>query len=321
MSPTPQISVVMSAYNDAEHLSASIDSVLDQTELDFEFIIVNDGSTDPRVGEILAEYARRDQRIQVISKDNEGLTKALIDGCAAARGEFIARIDVGDVMLPDRLRKQKNLLDCYSSIAFVSCWTEYCGPQWETLYVRQGKDLPKGGLRILPESQDADLLAGPTHHGSVSFRRTAYLAAGGYRAVFYLGQDWDLWYRLAEQGDFSIVPEVLYRVRMFSGALSARYRRLQREIGRYSREAMRRRRLGLSETPVLERAARIRPTASVPGAGRVNEFCVCYFVGEALRRRGDPRAREYLHRAYRLRPWHPIVCARYLQALWTGGSH
>ena len=83
---TPAISVVMGVFNEAAVLAPTLDSILAQTERDFELIVVNDGSTDPRVGEILAEYARRDARLRVLTQANAGLTRALIAGCAAAQG-------------------------------------------------------------------------------------------------------------------------------------------------------------------------------------------------------------------------------------------
>ncbi len=312
----PAISVVMGVRNGAAWLAETLDSVLAQTERDFEFIVVNDGSTDPRVGEMLAGYAKRDPRFRVMEKVNEGLTRALIDGCAAARASLVARIDVGDAMRPERLARQRAVLDGHAGVAFVSCWTEFCGPAWEPLFVVEGAPAPETGMDVLPAAPDADLRAGPTHHGSVMFRRSAYEAAGGYRAAFYFGQDWDLWYRLAEQGAFAMVPEVLYRGRVLAVGVSVGHRRRQEALGRCSREAMRLRRCGRDESPALARAARVRPRAVRSGGTRATEAGACHFVGEALRRRGDPRALDYLRRAWRLRPWHPGACTRYLQARW-----
>ena len=92
----PSVSVIMSVYNGANHLVKSVESILVQEGVDFEFIIVNDGSTDES-GEILEAFARRDNRIRVIEQENTGLTKALIRGCKEARGKYIARQDVDDV--------------------------------------------------------------------------------------------------------------------------------------------------------------------------------------------------------------------------------
>ncbi len=108
MSP-PDVSVVMSAYNGSRDLAKSVDSILCQEGVNFEFIIVNDGSTDesPR---LLEQYAAKDARVRVIHQENRGLTKALIRGCAEARGEFIARQDVGDLSLPGRLANELKLI-------------------------------------------------------------------------------------------------------------------------------------------------------------------------------------------------------------------
>ena len=100
MSTNPEVSVVMSVYNGASNLAATMDSILSQEGVELEFIVVNDGSTD-ETGEILDDYARRDDRVRVIHQENTGLTRALIRGCAAATGEFIARQDAGDVSLPE----------------------------------------------------------------------------------------------------------------------------------------------------------------------------------------------------------------------------
>ncbi len=298
----PDISIVMSAYNGAEYLSASIGSVLAQTERDFEFIIVNDGSTDAAVDEVLTDYALRDSRIRVISKSNEGLTRALIDGCAAAKGKYIARIDVGDVMLLNRLDRQRAVLDAHPEAVLVTCWTEFCGPEWEPLFtvrntVPENADSQDWVSPFPDDGEDRNRLLGPTHHGSVMFRREPYDSAGGYRTAFYYGQDWDLWYRLADKGEFAGVQEVLYRCRIIPDGISMRNAERQQQIHACSRGAFLARRKGEDETLFLEKAAAIRPSkaarrkmqsASSSAAGY-------YFIGEVLRGNKDNRCRKYYH--------------------------
>src|SRR5262245_247849 len=122
-SSSPKVSVVLSVYNNADTVVVAVESIQRQTLMDWEFIVVNDGSNDesPR---ILDELAAADSRIQVIHQENTGLTRALIRGCSEARGEYIARLDADDVSLPERLAEQAALLDSDSRIGFVSCWTE-----------------------------------------------------------------------------------------------------------------------------------------------------------------------------------------------------
>src|SRR5262245_30164988 len=99
MNTRPEVSVMMSVYNGASHLAATLDRILSQEGVALEFIVVNDGSTD-KSSQILNDYAQRDSRLRVIHQENTGLTRALIRGCDAARGEFIARNDAGDISLP-----------------------------------------------------------------------------------------------------------------------------------------------------------------------------------------------------------------------------
>src|SRR5882672_1702517 len=102
---TPLVSVVTSTYNGASYLENSLQSVLDQTGVQFELIVVDDGSTDGSA-EILARLAGKDSRLRLLRQKNQGLTRALIRGCAEARGTYIARHDSDDLSLPGRLEKQ-----------------------------------------------------------------------------------------------------------------------------------------------------------------------------------------------------------------------
>ena len=322
------ISIVMSACNDADHVPITTESVLCQTEKDFEFIIVNDGSADERVESILEDYASRDPRIRIIHKTNEGLTRALIDGCAVAKGEYIARIDVGDVMLPERLAKQKAVLDKHQDVVLVSCWTECCGPEWEYLYTTKEKTFgTKEGsewiANVISDQDHDDLIEGPSHHGSVMFRADAYRDVGGYRAEFYYGQDWDLWYRLAEVGKFAGVQDVLYRCRIFPDGISMGNVKRQRAIHACSRGAFLARWRGEDETPFLEKAFEIRPK---PAAGKKQKSIAkrsagYYFIGETLRKNRDPRCRGYLLNAIAIQPWNIKTWVRLVQSLFLRSMH
>ena len=101
MTKRPDISVVMSIYNGERYLSQTIESILSQENVDMEFIIIDDGSTDSS-SELLNDWAKKDKRIRLFAQSNQGLTKALIKGCAVAEGKYIARQDCGDISLPTR---------------------------------------------------------------------------------------------------------------------------------------------------------------------------------------------------------------------------
>src|SRR5437868_3297696 len=122
----PKVSVVMSVYNGTNLLRETIESILSQEGVALEFIIVNDGSTDESAV-ILDEYANLDPRVRIINQPNQGLTNGLIAGCAASRGDYIARQDTGDISLPDRLAKQLRWIEKHPDAAVVSCGTRYVG--------------------------------------------------------------------------------------------------------------------------------------------------------------------------------------------------
>ncbi len=262
--------------------------------------------------------------MRIITKTNEGLTKALIDGCAAAKGEYVARIDAGDVTLPERLARQRAVLDEHPEVVLVTCWTECCGPEWEHLYATKEKsvsvsDEPVWVANVLSDQDNGDLLEGPAHHGSVMFRADAYRNAGGYREEFYYGQDWDLWYRLAERGQFAGVREVLYRCRIFPDGISMGNVERQRKIHECSRGAFLARRRGEDETQFLEKAAAIRPGSNDLGKTqslqRQRLAAGYYFVGEALRRNHDSRCRKYFAKAIQTKYIHLKSWLRMIQSL------
>jgi GT2 family glycosyltransferase len=305
------ISVVMGVYNGASTLAATLDSILGQTERDFECIVVDDGSTD-ETSSILAAGAARDPRVRVIRQENAGLTRALIAGCAAARGVYIARHDAGDLSDPRRFEVQKRALDADGGIVFVSCATQFAGPELEPLYVARPSGAALEPASVLDVSNPSTLIDGPTHHGSVLFRRDAYERAGGYRAAFYYGQDFDLWYRLAQLGTFQAIDEVLYTARVTPDSISGSARPLQERIARLSRAAVEARLRGESDDAIVAEAAAIRPVQSRGWCRRARGL---YFIGEALRRNGDGRARKYLAASIRACPLSPRAWLRYLQAL------
>jgi glycosyltransferase involved in cell wall biosynthesis len=288
----PEISVVMGVHNGSSNLQQTLDSIVAQQGVDFELIVVDDGSTDA-TATILDEYADKHPGIRVVRQEHAGLTRALIAGCNGARGALIARHDAGDVSRPTRMARQKRLFEQDPEVVLVSCWTEYTGPEGEPLYVHKGSGRAHQPMRML--SPAAEPVDGPGSHGSVMFRADAYRRAGGYRAEFYFGQDWDLWYRLATIGKFQMVPEALYTLRVTAESISSQNRDEQQILAALSKEAARRRMGGADEAEILKRAATVRPGS--PGPSRQRTAAGLYFIGECLRRNGDPRARKYLRRA------------------------
>ncbi|MFA6958623.1 MAG: glycosyltransferase [Thermoanaerobaculia bacterium] len=311
----PLVSVVMSVFNEPERLATTIESVLAQSYDRLELVIVNDGSSDPGVGSILSHFAASDPRVTIVEKKNEGLTLALIDACRAARGELIARIDSGDRMESARIALQAALLSESGECVLATSVTEFHGPEWEHLWFSPRPALLRGRpLRFEADAAMAERAFDITHHGSVMFRRSSYEQCGGYRPQFYVGQDWDLWYRLGETGDFCAVSEVLYHARIFPRSISMEQAGRQREIAECSLGAAKARAGRADEGPWLDRAAAIRPMND-SSARRASAEPGFYFVGEALRRNGDPACRRYLADAVRERPLSLRSWVRLVQSL------
>jgi glycosyltransferase involved in cell wall biosynthesis len=313
MSSPPDISVVMGIFNDVDRLRETMESILSQEGVSLEFIVVNDGSTDGS-DVILGDYARRDTRVRIVHQDNQGLTRALITGCQTARGKYIARQDAGDVSLPNRLRLQKAVLDQHEDCVFVSGWTTMIGPKDEYLFMLEGKGRASSPIQILYKREDRWVaIDGPTHHGSVMFRRDAYVKAGGYRAAFYYAQDCDLWYRLATLGTFTMAEQCVYRGRITPTSISASSRDRQVAYARLSHEAIALRLAGRSDAAVVEKAERLRP-CKPHVIRRSDKGRAMYFVGKCLLNNNDLRAKGYFSNAIYLNPflfrawWSAAIC-------------
>jgi len=159
---------------------------------------------------------------------------------------------------------------------------------------------------------DLDQICGPSHHGSTLFSRACYEQIGGYRRAFYFAQDLDLWIRLVEQGRYIVLPEVLYQASITIGAISGLYRKAQIATAAKILESAARRRSGLSDATVLERAAQIRPVVT-RAAGRRDRAKALYFIGVCLKKQDNHRATDYFKQALQAYPLHLKSAFRLLQ--------
>jgi glycosyltransferase involved in cell wall biosynthesis len=211
----PKVSVVMSVYNSARYLRESIDSILNQTFTNFEFIIIDDASSDSSWN-ILAEYAHRERRMKLFkNNENIGLTKSLNKALKLAQGEYVARQDADDVSLPERFQKQVELLDKSPEVVLVSCNINLIDAQGRYIEKQQracDRDLIPWYLLFYNH------LAG---HSQVMFRQKPVEDLGGYSAHYRYSQDYELWSRLVKVGDIAILPDVLLQQRRHDKSISA----------------------------------------------------------------------------------------------------
>lgn len=201
---SPKVTVLMAVYNGAPYLSEAVDSILGQTFRDFEFVIIDDASTDDSVM-ILKDYG--DQRIRLVRNDiNMGLSASLNRGIELARGEYIARMDADDVSLPERLAMQTNFMDAHPLVDISGTWVEWF-------------DGDQSAIWTLPVDDDeikCYLLFSPSvYHPTVMFRKRLFDDSSvRYSTAFAQAQDYELWSRLMDVCVFSNLNSVLLRYRL-----------------------------------------------------------------------------------------------------------
>ena len=298
---TPEVSVVMSVYNGAKYLRESIESILSQEGVEFEFIIVNDGSTDDSPA-ILGQYAKKDRRIRLIHQENQGLTKALIQGCAKARGEYICRQDCGDTSKPGRLAKQLEHIRSGENRALVSCATNVIGPGHELLYTSSGK-VDDETVRNSLLSGSLSAIRGLSHHGNAFYPTELYKKAGGYRAEFYFAQDLDLWVRLARYGKVSFCLESLYEARFTADSISGLYHKEQKTLTKIIIDLRNLDPSGPKSKQLLQQASLIS-TKERQKTSKGAKANALYFIGRCLKTRKNPSAKDYFWRCIFKNPLH-----------------
>jgi glycosyltransferase involved in cell wall biosynthesis len=196
----PLISVVMPVYNALPFLDDSVNSILTQTFTDFEFVILDDASTDGSV-ERLREWAARDNRIKLHeSKTRLGLSGSSNTVVAHARASILARMDADDIAHPNRLRRQWHIIETQPEVAVVG--TLCIGIDGSGRTVR-----PRDRWRLLRRSNYI-----PFPHGSAMFRREVFDRVGGYDDAPG-GEDQKLFSKMAAEGRVVTLPDVLYSYR------------------------------------------------------------------------------------------------------------
>jgi glycosyltransferase involved in cell wall biosynthesis len=207
MTRPPLISVLMPVFNAECYVAEAVESILCQTFEDFEFLIVDDGSTDGSRA-ILERFAARDTRVHLVSQPNTGYLVALNEMIGRSHGELLARMDADDVSLPGRFERQVAYLEEHPECVMVGSRVQIIDPD--------GMPLTVMGDALAHEQIVDGFLAGAgqlIYHPSVVIRRRALDQIGLYRDEYYLSEDLDLFLRLAEVGRIVNLPEPLLKYR------------------------------------------------------------------------------------------------------------
>ena len=222
MSGAPAVSVLMAVHNDARFLPETLAGVLGQTFRDFEFVVVDDASTDGTADVLRAAC---DARVRVVCNEvNRGQVPSLNRGLALCRGEIVARIDGDDVCEPQRLAAQVRHLADHPGLAGCATWTTEIDEAGRAI----GAQEPPGDPDYVRWSLGHTLRL---YHPTMAVRRAVYETAGGYDESHRATEDYALWARVvAGGGALGVVERRLVRYRRRAGQLSALHAGHQRDV-------------------------------------------------------------------------------------------
>lgn len=212
---TPKVTVLMPVHNGAQYLVEAIDSVIGQTFTDYEFMIIDDASTDDS-RTLIGGYD--DDRICLVRNEtNLGQVRSLNKGLRLARGKYVARIDQDDSSLPPRLERQVAVLDADQSVAVVGTWVyNNLDPDGKRVDVWPGRVDDRADYLFALLSNTL-----PIYHTSVMLRRDAVMQVQGYDERVPYCEDLDLWLRLAlARYDARVISEPLTHYRIHEGMQS-----------------------------------------------------------------------------------------------------
>lgn len=252
--PKPAISVALSVFNGERYLAQAIESVLGQSYGDFEFLILDDGSTD-NTRKIIEGYAGQDRRIRPSFRENRGLVASLNELIDLAQSSIIARMDADDVCHPERFERQLRFLEDHPDHGALGCWNNHIDEHGRACSV-EGPDHPldhEGVLAAIEQGQN------PISHPTAMYRRDIVRGVGGYHRAFRHCEDFDLWLRLASRTKMANLPERLVYYRRHAGQVSSRHVIAQQLGTIVSRLAWQERKMGrpdptegLAELPLIE---------------------------------------------------------------------
>lgn len=212
---TPKVSVVMTVYNGEKYLRQSVDSILNQTYRDFEFIIVDSHSTDA-TPLILKEYSEKNDRIKIITERRRSTpAKSRNKGIKVARGKYIAVQDADDISLPMRLEKQVEYLEKNRDVILLGTSAYIIDEGGEVIATEEVLTGDDKIREVLPKKV-------PLYHGSIMFRRKEVGSIGFYHEQLKYSEDHDLYLRTIKIGKIDNLPEPLYMWRLSKNTISMR---------------------------------------------------------------------------------------------------
>lgn len=230
----PRVSVLTTVYNGMPYVPKAVESILNQTFSDFDYIIVDDGSSD---GTPAYLASLTDPRIKIISQANAGTGPAAQHGLKYCTGEYIARMDADDYSMPTRLEEQVAFMDAHPEVGLLGCQMAPMGDKG----VGRSLEMPTDHEKIF-----ADMMAGRhgIAHSCLLIRAARLREVGGYWTL-PLQDEWDMTLKVGEISKLANLDKVLFHYRVHSGSLNGTGMRRMRFSIDYSIECARRRQQNL----------------------------------------------------------------------------
>lgn len=202
----------MSVYNAEKYIEEAIESVLNQTYNNFEFIIINDGSKDNSL-KIIEKFLSKDDRIILIDRENKGLVASLNEGILKSKGNFIARMDADDICLPNRFEEQLNFMKKNPDVGVCGSWIKLFGEDFKSKVWK----IPSNDQRLKAELLFSSCFA----HPSVMIRKNVLLDNDFlYDESYIHAEDFELWIRLSDVTNFANINKVLLKYRLVKDSVS-----------------------------------------------------------------------------------------------------
>jgi glycosyltransferase involved in cell wall biosynthesis len=217
----PKISVVVPVYNGEKTISQTIKSIQQQTFFNFEIVVINDGSTDSTLEELVH---LREPRMKVLSYENGGLPIARNRGIANASGDFVTFIDADDLWTPDKLELQLAVLQQHPEADAVYSWTLYLNEEGTAFH--QGDKLHFQG-NVLPQLLLSNFIASGSN---IMIRKQAIASVGYFDPTLRSCEDWDYWLRLAAHCSFAVVPKYQIIYRQSTTAMSSKVEVMEKHL-------------------------------------------------------------------------------------------
>ncbi len=300
-----KLSVLMPAFNAEKYIGEAIESVLTQTFVDFELIIVNDGSTD-RTKEIILSY--KDNRIRLINTTNQGIAAALNKGLAIAKAKYIVRFDADDICYPERLEKQYNLIKIDPEIMLVGSAADYVDEEGRFIF----KGLPPAFkheeiLKILTTTC-------PFIHSSVLYNKEFIIENGGYNSHAHSFEDHLLWTQVVPKAKSANVDESLIKVRLNKQSITIDEKWRTKQFRRIKKNALRTSRISATEGAVIKNIIKNQEATGI------KEGAYYAMIGKKyLWNNFQPeRARSHIKKALAFNPFYTTGYGLYLVSFLPG---